>query len=273
MDCGISVDHPRNTRYPKNNSTNHLRITDRFTSIYPERMTFIMRFAKHFLIVILIGTTICTNAQDTPNAELKEESIAKRGSYAFGVSFMKNMKSDKIPLDINAFLKGMQDVSNDKVTMSEEQLEATFKTFQQVIQQAAQKEASMEGENNLKAGTEFLAANAKKEGVKTTESGLQYKVLKSGNGKTPGPTSQVTTHYEGKLIDGTIFDSSVKRKTPATFGVNQVIKGWTEALQLMKEGDEWELYIPSTLAYGPRGPASIGPNSTLIFYIQLIKID
>ncbi len=232
-----------------------------------------MRFAKHFLIVVLIGTAISTNAQDTPNAELKEESIAKRGSYAFGVSFMKNMKSDKIPLDINAFLKGMQDVSNNKVTMSEEQLEATFKTFQQVIQQAAQKEASMAGENNLKAGTEFLAANAKKEGVKTTESGLQYKVLKSGNGKTPGPTSQVTTHYEGKLIDGTIFDSSVKRKMPATFGVNQVIKGWTEALQLMKEGDEWELYIPSTLAYGPQGPASIGPNSTLIFYIQLIKVD
>ncbi|MCS5632295.1 MAG: FKBP-type peptidyl-prolyl cis-trans isomerase N-terminal domain-containing protein, partial [Pirellulaceae bacterium] len=145
-----------------------------------------MRFAKHFLIVILIGTTICSNAQDTPNAELKEESVAKRGSYAFGVSFMKNMKSDKIPLDINAFLKGMQDVSDDKVTMSEEQLQAAFTTFQQVIQQAAQKEASMAGEKNLKAGTEFLTANAKKEGVKTTESGLQYKVLKSGNGKTPG---------------------------------------------------------------------------------------
>ena len=230
-----------------------------------------MRFAKHFFIVALIGTTISANAQDTP--ELQVESVATRGSYAFGVSFMKNMKTDKVPLDLNAFLRGMQDVSNEKVTMSEEQLQTAFKAFQQVIQQAAQKEASMAGEINLKAGTEFLAANAKKEGVNTTKSGLQYKVLKSGNGKTPGPTSQVTTHYEGKLIDGTIFDSSVKRKMPASFGVNQVIKGWTEALQLMKEGDEWELYIPSNLAYGPQGPPSIGPNSTLIFYIQLIKID
>jgi len=236
-------------------------------------MAFIMRFTKHFLIVVLIGTTISTSAQDTPNTELKEESVAKRGSYAFGVSFMKNMKTDKVPLDLHAFLRGMQDVSDDKVTMSDEQLQAAFKTFQQVIQQAAQKESSMAGEINLKAGTEFLAANAKKEGVTTTKSGLQYKVLKSGNGKTPGPTSQVTTHYEGKLIDGTIFDSSVKRKMPASFGVSQVIKGWTEALQLMKEGDEWELYIPSELAYGPQGPPSIGPNSTLIFYIQLIKID
>ena len=232
-----------------------------------------MRFAKHFLIVALIGTTISANAQDTPNNELQVESVAKRGSYAFGVSFMKNMKTDKVPLDLNAFLRGMQDVSDNKVTMSEEQLQTAFKAFQQVIQLATQKEASMAGEINLKAGTEFLAANATKEGVKTTKSGLQYKVLKSGNGKTPGPTSQVTTHYEGKLIDGTIFDSSVKRKMPASFGVNQVIKGWTEALQLMKEGDEWELYIPSNLAYGPQGPPSIGPNSTLIFYIQLIKVD
>jgi len=267
------VDHPRNTRYPKNNSTNHLRITDRFTSIYPERMTFIMRFAKHFLIVILIGTTICTNAQDTPNAELKEESIAKRGSYAFGVLVMKDIKSQPGPLDIAAFIKGIQDVSNDKVTMSEDQLQAVYIAYRQVAQQVAQKEAAMAGERNLKAGTEFLAANAKKEGVKTTKSGLQYKVLKSGNGKTPGPTSQVTTHYEGKLIDGTIFDSSVKKKMPISFGVGGVIAGWTEALQLMKEGDEWELYIPSNLAYGPQGRPSIAPNSTLIFYIQLIKVD
>ena len=273
MDCGISGVHPHNIRYPKSNTFNHFPITHRIKFIYPERMTFIMRFAKIFLIVALISTTISANAQDTPNAEIKAESVATRGSYAFGVSFMKNMKADKVPLDLNAFLKGMQDFSADKVTMSDEQLQAAFMAFQQVIQQAAQKEASMAGEINLKAGTEFLAANAKKEGVKTTKSGLQYKVLKAGNGKTPGPTSQVTTHYEGKLIDGTIFDSSVKRKMPASFGVNQVIKGWTEALQLMKEGDEWELYIPSNLAYGPQGPPSIGPNSTLIFYIQLIKVD
>ena len=104
---------------------------------------------------------------------------------------------------------------------------------------------------------------------------MQYKVIKSGDGKTPAATSSVTTHYEGTLIDGTVFDSSYKRGTPATFGVNQVIAGWTEALQLMKEGDQWELYIPSELAYGanPRPGGPIGPNETLIFKIELIKVD
>ena len=123
-----------------------------------------------------------------------------------------------------------------------------------------------DGEKNLKDGEAFLAANAKKEGVKTLPSGLQYKVLKSGSGKTPKATDTVKTHYHGTLIDGTVFDSSVERGEPVEFPVNGVIPGWTEALQLMKEGDKWQLFVPAKLAYGERGAGGkIGPNSTLIF--------
>ena len=122
--------------------------------------------------------------------------------------------------------------------------------------------------------TDFLTANAKKEGVKVLPSGLQYKVIKSGSGKTPKATDSVKVHYHGTLIDGTVFDSSVDRGEPITFPVNGVIKGWTEALQLMKEGDKWQLFIPSDLAYGERGaPPKIAPNSTLVFEVELLAVE
>lgn len=126
---------------------------------------------------------------------------------------------------------------------------------------------------NKKKGEEFLAANAKKEGVKTLPDGLQYLVLKEGKGKKPGPTDEVEVHYHGTLTDGTVFDSSVDRGEPATFPVNRVIAGWTEALQLMKEGSKWRVFIPSKLAYRQRGaPPKIGPNETLIFEIELLHV-
>ena len=127
---------------------------------------------------------------------------------------------------------------------------------------------------NLREGEEFLAINATKKGVVTLESGMQYEVLTSGSGATPGLNDKVTTHYTGTLIDGTVFDSSVERGQPASFPVSGVIKGWTEALQLMKEGDKWKLYIPYDLAYGERGAgANIGPYAALIFEIELISVD
>ena len=130
------------------------------------------------------------------------------------------------------------------------------------------------GEKNLKAGELFLAENGKKEGVKTTASGLQYKVVKSGSGKTPAVTDTVKVHYHGTLIDGTVFDSSVDRGEPVTFPVNGVIPGWTEALQLMKEGDKWQLVIPSKLAYGENGAGGkIGPNAVLQFDVELLGIE
>ena len=200
--------------------------------------------------------------------------VVKDGSYAFGVNFMNNMKAQGVDLNLEAFIKGVTDASTDKVEKTDQELQAAFLAFQQALQKMAGEKAAKAGENNKKEGEAFLAANAKKEGVKVTKSGLQYKVVKTGEGASPKPTSKVTTHYEGRLLDGTVFDSSYKRGAPATFGVTQVIPGWTEALQLMKEGDQWELYIPSNLAYGERGAGGdIGPNCTLIFKIELIKVD
>ena len=199
--------------------------------------------------------------------------VVKDGSYAFGVNFMNNMKAQGVDLNLEAFIKGVSDASTDKVEKTDQELQAAFLAFQQALQKMASEQAAKAGENNKKEGEAFLAANAKKEGVKVTKSGLQYKVVKTGEGASPKQTSKVTTHYEGRLLDGTVFDSSYKRGAPATFGVTQVIPGWTEALQLMKEGDQWELYIPSNLAYGERGAGGdIGPNSTLIFKIELIKV-
>jgi len=127
---------------------------------------------------------------------------------------------------------------------------------------------------NLKAGKEFLDENGKRDGVVTTASGLQYEVLTEGNGVQPGPDDVVTVHYTGKLIDGTVFDSSVERGEPATFGVMQVIPGWVEALQMMKAGSKWRLYIPADLAYGPNGAGGvIGPNATLIFDVELLGVE
>lgn len=126
---------------------------------------------------------------------------------------------------------------------------------------------------NLKAGQEFLEQNKTKPGVVETPSGLQYEVMTEGNGPKPGPTSKVTCHYHGTLIDGTVFDSSVKRGQPATFPLNMVIKGWTEALQLMPTGSKWRLFLPAHLAYGERQTGSIGPNSTLIFEVELISFS
>ena len=136
-----------------------------------------------------------------------------------------------------------------------------------------QAETAKLGEINAKAGKEFLAENGKRAEVKTTATGLQYEVIKEGDGAQPASTDQVEVHYTGKLIDGTVFDSSEERGVPATFGVTQVIPGWVEALQLMKVGSRWRLYIPSDLAYGPNGAGGIiGPNATLIFDVELLKV-
>ncbi|MDE6467761.1 MAG: FKBP-type peptidyl-prolyl cis-trans isomerase, partial [Muribaculaceae bacterium] len=142
------------------------------------------------------------------------------------------------------------------------------------LQEKQQAEAAAMGELNAKAGKEFLEVNGKREEVRTTASGLQYEVLEEGSGAQPKAGDSVTVHYTGKLIDGTVFDSSVDRGEPATFGVTQVIPGWVEALQLMKAGSKWRLFIPSDLAYGPQGAGGvIGPNQTLIFDVELISVE
>ena len=150
---------------------------------------------------------------------------------------------------------------------------AVMQKLQQQMAAKAAEEAKVAAAANLKKGEAFLLANGKKEGVMTTKSGLQYRVVKKGDGASPLASDEVTVHYEGRLINNKVFDSSIKRGQPATFPVNGVIKGWTEALQLMKEGAEYELYIPAELAYGTRGAGQdIGPNEALIFKVSLIKV-
>jgi FKBP-type peptidyl-prolyl cis-trans isomerase FklB len=179
-----------------------------------------------------------------------------------------------VDLNTEAVVQGMKDAAAGATPlMSPQEMNKTLVELKNKIVAAQQEERKKAGEKNLAEGKAFLAENAKKEGVKTLPSGLQYKAIKEGDGPMPKATDTVTVHYRGSLIDGTEFDSSYSRNQPATFPANGVIKGWTEALQLMKTGAKWELFIPPDLAYGERGAGQvIGPNSTLIFEVELLSI-
>ncbi len=202
----------------------------------------------------------------------KETDISnehKKASYGLGVlmaSSVRKQGGDSLVLD--ALTAGMRDVfQGNTLKVPEQECSMFVQNYMQANME--KKTAAMKEE-----GVKFLNENKTKEGVKTTASGLQYKVITSGKGKGAKAESSVTVHYTGKLVDGTVFDSSVERGSPATFGVSQVIAGWTEAMQLMHEGDKWILYIPYDLAYGERGAGGqIPPYSTLIFEVELIKVD
>ena len=192
-------------------------------------------------------------------------------SYALGLSFGQSLRQNRIQgIDYESFAKGVEAMCEGKmpeISVQEAQklLDAYFSEIESK-QQAA-------GKEQKSAGEKFLAENAKKAGVITTASGLQYEILKEGKGSKPTATDKVKVHYHGTLLDGTVFDSSVKRNTPASFGVNQVIKGWVEALQLMPVGSKWKLYIPQELAYGAHGAGeTIRPYSALIFEVELLEI-
>jgi len=202
-------------------------------------------------------------------------SLKDKVSYAIGLSIGKNMKQDNVELDPDLLLRGLKDaLSGAQPLLSEAQIQEAMVAFQKEMQAKAAEARKTSGEKSKKEGEEFLAANKKAAGVVTLPSGLQYKVIKKGDGKvSPKATDTVVTHYRGTLLDGTEFDSSVKRGEPAEFEVGGVIPGWTEALQLMKVGDKWELYVPAELAYGERGAGrAIGPNATLVFEVELLEI-
>jgi FKBP-type peptidyl-prolyl cis-trans isomerase FklB len=224
------------------------------------------------LIICLSAVCIASIglAQDKP--ELKDQK--DKASYSIGYDIGDSFKKQKIELNIDALVAGLKEALAGKdAALPKEEREKTLQAFQKEMmekQMAASKEAAAK---NLAEGEKFLAENKKKEGVKTTASGLQYKVLKEGSGPSPKETDTVTTNYKGTLIDGTEFDSSYKRNEPASFQVNRVIKGWIEALQLMKPGSKYQLFIPASLAYGERGAGqTIGPNSTLIFEVELLSV-
>ncbi len=190
-------------------------------------------------------------------------------SYGLGILMASNVQSQGVDtIDVDVLAEGFKDVFNGDSLQQDQQ--KSMMVVQSYMERAYEKKAEKMREGNVA----FFNQNRTKAGVKETASGLQYEVVKSGNGKTPGPNDQVTVHYTGKLLDGTVFDSSIQSGKPATFGVSQVIPGWTEALQLMKEGDKFILYIPDELAYGERGAGGrIPPYSPLIFEVELIKVN
>lgn len=196
-------------------------------------------------------------------------------SYALGMSMGHNFKGTGIKtLNSADFAAGVASVYDGvKPEMTFDEAKRIVNEYFAKLEAEMQAEVAKQGEVNRKNGEAFLSENAKREGIKVTESGLQYEVIESGKGDSPKASDNVEVHYTGKLIDGTVFDSSVERGVPASFGVTQVIPGWVEALQLMHEGDKWRLYIPSDLAYGPNGAGGvIGPNMTLIFDVELLRV-
>ena len=199
-----------------------------------------------------------------------------RISYALGLSMGNNFRNSGIKtINVRDFADGVAAVfEGAKPKMSYDEAKEEIRIFFQAMEEEQRAAAQKMGEVNAVAGKAFLEENGKRVEVNVTPSGLQYEVLEEGTGKLPSAGDNVTVHYTGKLIDGTVFDSSVDRGAPATFGVTQVIPGWVEALQMMKEGAKWRLFIPSNLAYGPNGAGNIiGPNSTLIFDVELIKVN
>jgi FKBP-type peptidyl-prolyl cis-trans isomerase len=218
-------------------------------------------------IGLLAGT-----AQAAEEPKLEDEM--DRTSYSVGYQIGSDFKRQGVKLNPGALAKGMQDaVSEAKPLMTQQEMTQLLVDLKKKMVAAQQEEIKKMADKSLAEGEAFRSANGKKEGVKTLASGLQYKVVREGAGGSPKATDKVTVHYRGTLIDGTEFDSSYARNEPATLQVDQVIPGWTEALQLMKAGSKNELFIPPGLAYGERGVGPIPPNSTLIFEVELLSIE
>ena len=207
------------------------------------------------------------NAQNK-KTDIKMSSTIDSVSYGLGVAIGNNLKNsgfDSVKVDIMS--QALKEVFEGKATMKQEDAD-------KIIQGYMAEKEKMKGQENVAKGKAFLEENKKKAGVQTTASGMQYIVMKEGTGAKPGLNDKVTTHYHGTLIDGTVFDSSVERGQPASFPVSGVIPGWTEALQMMPVGSKWKLFLPSELAYGERGAGGkIGPNSVLVFEVELLSID
>jgi FKBP-type peptidyl-prolyl cis-trans isomerase FklB len=196
-------------------------------------------------------------------------------SYGIGMNLGMQWRQQEVPIDPDLLMKGMKDAMEGRETlMTEEEMRNTLTAFQNQHRAQQMEKRRLQGEQNLAEGEKYLSENKSKPGVVTLPSGLQYKIITEGQGESPAAHDQVSVNYRGTLIDGTEFDSSYKSGEPATFRVGGVIKGWTEALQLMKPGAKWELYIPPALAYAERGSgAKIGPNATLIFEVELVSVN
>ncbi len=224
-------------------------------------------------VVVMAGCSAGTQAKDK-GVKLSLDNESAKFSYAIGLDVGRSLKQIGTKLDLAAFDAAVGSViKGERPMLSPKEAVAVKRSVLKAQQEKLLAKRKDSGLKNKVAGEKFLAKNANKEGVKTTASGLQYKVLRSGNGKKPKATDSVTVNYEGRLIDGTVFDSSYKRGKPVTFPLNGVIKGWTEGLQLMPVGSKYRFFLPSKLAYGARGTGGIiGPNATLIFDVELLSI-
>lgn len=237
-----------------------------------------MTLKKQFMVVILAAALFCLPAfvwanEDNAEPELHKAGAHDRISYAIGYDITTRLK-DSFDINPELFLQGMKDSLSGEASMTPEKMQETLMEFQAMVQQKQMEAQGKKAAENKAAGEAFLAENKTKQGVKTLESGLQYKVITPGTGASPDLNDKVKCHYRGSLINGREFDSSYKRNEPAEFSVNGVIKGWTEALQRMKVGAKWMLFIPSDLAYGDQGAGNvIEPGSTLIFEVELLEIQ
>ena len=225
------------------------------------------------LVVIFSLVLFANSVQGKENPAFKNKK--DKASYSIGINIGKNMKMQSEDIDPEFLIMGIRDAfSGNPLKLTEEERTEALNQFQQEMKMKAEIQIKEIAIKNQKEGERFLAENKKKKGVVTLKSGLQYKVLTKGKGDSPKLTDTVKTHYRGTLIDGTEFDSSYSRGEPTSFPVNGVVRGWTEALQLMKVGSKWQLFIPPDMAYGNRGAGpNIGPNSTLVFEIELLSIE
>jgi len=225
---------------------------------------------KKLLIVLLLLIFAVANVSAEDTLKTQQEKIG----YAIGMNIATNMMQQKVDVDADQLAAGLTAVlKGEKTVLTLEEMGEILTAYQQEMQMKQMAEMAAEAAKNEKSSQDYLDKNAKLDGVVTLPSGLQYKIVKAGEGASPKAESKVQVHYSGTLMDGTEFDSSYKRGEPASFPVNGVIAGWTEALQLMKEGAKWQLVIPSELAYAERGaPPMIPPNATLLFDVELLKI-
>lgn len=221
------------------------------------------------LVMIVAAASACEQG-----GSVALDSNDSKASYGIGLDIGRNLKPAAGHLDMDAFLKGIEDVFAEvDPALPPEEVQAAIQQFSQAVSEGQDAERTAQGESNITEGAAYAAENGAKEGVVTTESGLQYEVLEQGDGAMPGATDRVSIHYRGTLVDGTEFDSSYERGMPAEFGVDGVIDGFTEALMLMNVGSKHRVVIPADLAYGPGGSGDvIGPNATLIFELELLEI-
>lgn len=231
---------------------------------------------KTRILSLLAAGALLSACDALQNEEPSLDTDAQKRSYALGMDIGSKLGELPVELDRDYVAAGVSDAlaGEDKTRLGEEEFQQVMENFAAELEVAQREQVNAAAEANRQAGEAFLAENAEKEGVQVTDSGLQHKLLEEGDGPSPGPDDRVTVHYEGRLLDGSVFDSSRERGEPVTFPVNAVIPGWSEALQLMNEGASYRLFIPSDLAYGERRISDkIGPNETLIFDVELLAVN